>query len=73
MPIRFPTEAANDPGIGDARSPVKGHASGSPARHSRTGADSRSSALADEARPGKGINQAGFLHERDKGDSPGTE
>lgn len=63
MPIRFPTDAANDPGIDDK---ARGRASDAPAHHSRTGANSRT----DEAKPGKGINQAGFVRERDKGDPP---
>jgi hypothetical protein len=66
MPIRFPTDAANDPGMDDGRTGGKGRAQGVPAHHSRTGADSRS----DEARPGKGINQAGFVRERDVGPGP---
>ena len=60
MPIRFPTEAANDPGMKPA------------APESQPGdprADTRSDAKdgAGEAKPGKDINQAGFLreHERD--------
>jgi len=62
MPIRFPTDAANDPGIDDAPSGGKARAENAPARHSRTTADSRTE---DEAKPGKGINQAGFVRERD--------
>lgn len=70
MPIRFPTEAANDPGPnkGAAGEPPKVGADGTargraavPGRQSRTGADSRSG----EAKPGKGINQAGFVRDRD--------
>lgn len=63
MPIRFPTDAANDPGMSDKRGADKGRARGAPAHHSRTGAESRT----DEAKPGKGINQAGFVRERDTG------
>ncbi|MEJ6023337.1 hypothetical protein [Ramlibacter sp. PS4R-6] len=68
MPIRFPTDAANDPGMHDGSADGKGRALNSPAHHSRTGADSRS----DEAQPGKGINQAGFVRERD-GEDPGKD
>ena len=64
MPIRFPTDAANDPGMDDGSADDKGRARGSPAHHSRTGADSRT----DESKPGKGINQAGFVRERDRTD-----
>ena len=70
MSIRFPTEAANDPGpnkgpaddlpnIGADGTP-RGRADGT-GRHSRTGADSRSGS----AKPGKDINQAGFVRDRD--------
>ena len=69
MPIRFPTDAANDPGMDDGRDTAKGQARLAPSHHSRTGADSR----IDEARPGKGINQAGFLHERDRDPGPGKD
>jgi hypothetical protein len=64
MPIRFPTDAANDPGMDDETAGDKGRARNTPAHHSRTGADSRG----DEAKPGNGINQAGFIRER--GDGP---
>ena len=78
MPIHFPTDAANDPGMDDARRLDKGHARSTPAHHSRTGANSdantrsdpRTDARADEARPGKGINQAGFIRERDRDTGP---
>jgi len=63
MPIRFPTDAANDPGMDDMPSGSKARALNEPARHSRTTADSRT----DEAKPGKGINQAGFVRDRDTG------
>ena len=63
MPIRFPTDAANDPGMDDVPSAGKARAHNAPAPHSRTTADSRS----DEAKPGKGINQAGFVRDRDTG------
>jgi hypothetical protein len=72
MPIRFPTEAANDPGpkkgpaedlpdVGADGTP-RGRADGTPGRQSRTGADSRT----DESRPGKDINQPGFVRDRDR-------
>ena len=68
MPIRFPTEAANDPGTKERARDTTGAppVSQDPAqaareRQSRTGAES----LQDEEKPGKGINQAGFIHEKD--------
>ena len=75
MPNRFPTEAANDPGTQDAPDGVatgddgtlRGRARGMPGHHSRTSADSRTG----EARPGKDINQAGFVRERDR--DPGKD
>jgi hypothetical protein len=67
MAIHFPTDAANDPGIHDTGRNDRGRAQGKPAHHSRTDADSRT----DEATPGKGINQAGFVRERDS--DPGPE
>ena len=61
MPIRFPTEAANDPGRPEKSDDLpQAGTDRTPGRHSRTGAGSRSS----EARPGKDINQAGFVRER---------
>lgn len=69
MPIHFPTDAANDPGIDDADRTGRARARGKPAHHSRTSADSQT----DESKPGKGINQAGFVRERDPGDGRDTE
>lgn len=69
MPIRFPTDAANDPGMDDGLAGGKGRARETPSHHSRTSADSRT----DEAKPGKGINQAGFLRERDSDRNPEKE
>jgi len=71
MPIRFPTEAANDPGpkkgpaddlpdVGADGTP-RGRADGTPDRQSRTGADSRGG----DSQPGKDINQPGFVRDRD--------
>lgn len=62
MPIRFPTEAANDPGMDDA-TPDTAPQAPSPSRRDR---GQRSDRERGEARPGKDINQAGLLHERDK-------
>lgn len=64
MPNPFPTEAANDPGMDDDKS--RGRAD-TPAHHSRTRADSRTG----DAKPGKDINQAGFIRERDR--DPGKD
>ncbi|HEY8047529.1 MAG TPA: hypothetical protein VIE63_00035 [Ramlibacter sp.] len=60
MPIRFPTEAANDPDVGGEGTP-RGRADGTPQR------DRRGEPGQDDARPGKDINQAGFIRERDRG------
>jgi hypothetical protein len=69
MAIHLPTDAANDPGMNDPGDKEQGRPQGRPAHHSRTSADSR----ADEAKPGKGINQAGFVRERDRGTDPGKD
>lgn len=71
MPIRFPTEAANDPRRPDkgaedppqvgADGTPRGRADGTPDRQGRTGEDARTA----ESRPGKDINQPGFVRERD--------
>ena len=53
MPIRFPTEAANDPDVG--------REDGTPQDRERD----RGKAQPDDAKPGKDINQAGFVRERD--------
>lgn len=70
MAIHFPTDAANDPGMNDSRGD-KGAARNAP-HHSRTSADTATSSR-DEATPGKGINQAGFVRERDPGSGPGKD
>jgi len=57
MPIRFPTEAANDPVVDDVPRGRVDKAS----RPDRA----RSEARPNEAKPGKDINQAGFIRERD--------
>jgi hypothetical protein len=64
MPIRFPTEAANDPGM------RPGAPEGTPPdaatdRARRARADASPDARSGGARPGKDINQAGFVRERD--------
>ena len=56
MPIRFPTEAANDPGM-----PRDAGADGTPEARNKRAPEARP----DEAKPGKDINQAGFVRERD--------
>jgi hypothetical protein len=65
MPIRFPTEAANDPDVGDGE--PRGRADDKAAPRERgTPAPRR-----DDAKPGKDINQAGFIRERDRDPDPG--
>ena len=61
MPIRFPTEAANDPVV-DGEGTPRGRADGNPPPRDRKGAG----ASADDGKPGKDINQAGFVRERDR-------
>jgi hypothetical protein len=64
MPIRFPTEAANDPGmprdVGADGTP-RGRADGTPEPPDKRKSPERN----DDAKPGKDINQAGFVRERD--------
>jgi hypothetical protein len=71
MPIRFPTEAANDPGkpnapdgmppdVGSDGTP-RGRADGMPEPRDRRGADSGRG----DTRRGADINQPGFTRERD--------
>jgi len=59
MPIRFPTEAANDPDVGGDRTP-RGRATPAP-RERGEGVSP-----GDEAKPGQDINQPGFIRERDR-------
>jgi hypothetical protein len=56
MPIRFPTEAANDPAM-----PRDVGADGTPEAKDKRASKTRP----DEAKPGKDINQAGFVRDRD--------
>lgn len=58
MPIRFPTEAANDPAM-----PRDAGTEGSSRGRADTSGDARD--RRDEAKPGKDINQAGFVRDRD--------
>ena len=61
MPIRFPTEAANDPSVVGEGTP-RGRADRDPAPRDRgEGAERR-----DDTKPGQDINQAGFVRERDR-------
>jgi hypothetical protein len=61
MPIRFPTEAANDPGMGPEGMPSDSGAECS----SRGRADGSRETREPAGKPGKDINQAGFVRERD--------
>jgi hypothetical protein len=64
MPIRFPTEAANDPVVAPDGTP-RGRADGNRERREYSRGETRR----DAPKPGKDINQPGFIHERDpKGD-----
>jgi len=60
MPFRFPTEAANDPVV-SADDVPRGRvdSAGRPDRR-------RSDVRTNDSKPGKDINQAGFIRERDK-------
>ena len=70
MPIRFPTEAANADVLGEETPPVAGSADGearararaAPGRFSRTG-----SSIPAAGKPGKDINAAGFVKDKDPG------
>ena len=65
MPNRFPTEAANAPFLGeDPDGPGKGREPAAGDKGSARG-DRSDPSLEDEAKPGKGENQAGFLKDTD--------
>jgi hypothetical protein len=61
MPIRFPTEAANDPGMKPDGLPPEAGNDGSTRGRADATRDTRDPA----GKPGKDINQAGFVRERD--------
>lgn len=61
MPIRFPTEAANDPDVGDEGAP-RGRTGETPKPRDRGPGASRS----DAPKPGQDINQSGFIRDRDR-------
>jgi hypothetical protein len=64
MPIRFPTEAANDPDVGE--SAPRGRAEDRPGPRGRGDA----APGGGDAKPGKDINQAGFIRERERDPDP---
>lgn len=68
MPIRFPTEAANDPDVGAERTPRE-RKDGTPAPRER----GEGASPGDSAKPGQDINQAGFIRERDGDRDPDRE
>jgi len=65
MPIRFPTEAANADILGEDTEMTKpvGAQEGSPRRFQRS--DESRARGGGEAKPGKDINQAGFIKDKD--------
>jgi hypothetical protein len=71
MPIRFPTEAANADILGEDPDPATGppdhipKADSTPRERSDRAPERQSSA--GEARPGKDINAAGFVKDKDLG------
>jgi hypothetical protein len=71
MPIRFSTEAANADVLGDDAEPggkAKGSGTGGASRRhafSRSTPQGRNSAEDNQAKPGKDINAAGFVKDKD--------
>lgn len=62
MPIRFSTEAANDDVLGEDPTPAAATESTRPAPDDR---DAKNNGRSNEAKPGKDINAAGFVKDKD--------
>lgn len=76
MPIRFPTEAANADILGDdaenhtsvgSEGMPRGKAEGTPEHFQRSDKSREARGSGGEAKPGKDINQAGFVKDKDAG------